>query len=182
MSHDTLLTLLLLAAAALLRILNRLGRRRPSEAAIRAVKATLSCYPALNSYQAAARLTASRDGLAVALLLLNAAAKANPALYAHKVALLRAVVDASRRGEWWAERHDHPLATAYTDTYAVFVETSIGPILDLERVQISAHVSAADAATHFGDAPPANGRRWAGIPLQPRAAELAMAFLNQAKG
>ncbi|NTU78981.1 MAG: hypothetical protein HGA45_06195, partial [Chloroflexales bacterium] len=135
-------------------------------------------YPQLDTPAARRQLQASRDGLAVALLLLNREAKVRPQLYRHKVPLLRAVIERSDPGEWWAQEHTHRLATTYTDTFVIFVETSIGPILDLERVQISAHVSRADLARFFPGAPEANGRRWSGIPLQERAAELATAFLT----
>lgn len=175
MSTDTLTALLLLALAALLWLISRW----PHWQLERGVKAALRCYPALNNRRALRQLTASRDGLAVALLLLNAAAKQHPRLYRHKVPLLRAVVAASERGEWWMEQHDHDQTTSYTNTYAVFVETTIGPILDIPRVQLSAHIRAEDAARHFADAPEANGRRWAGLPLQPRAEEIARAFVSR---
>lgn len=92
----------------------------------------------------------------------------------------------------WRLEHPTPAEAALRRTLAVGrqsrsalaqwrrpVRRDIGPILDLERAQISAHVSAADAAAHFADAPDANGRRWAGIPLQPRAVEIARAFLDR---
>ncbi len=175
-------TPLLIIVALLLVLAARPTRPRLSAVARRGIQATLSCYhPALTS-QDGHTLAANRDGLAVALLLLNAAAKANPALYAYKVALLRALVDASGRDDWWAERHDHPETTSDTGTVAIFVETTIGPILDLERVQISAHVSNEDAAAHVPDAPAPSGRRWARVALQPRAAQIAAAFINNQKG
>jgi len=186
MNTDALTVLPLLAVGVLLIILARLRSPRITPAVRRAVRATIAASAAstgLNPFAGVHHqriypaLTRSRDGLAVALLLLNAAAKTNPALYEHKVVLLRAVVDASQRGAWWMSPHDHPLATTYTDTSVVYVETTIGPILDLERVQISAHVSAPDAIQHFADAPTADGRGWAGIALQPRAAEIAREFL-----
>lgn len=142
-----------------------------------AIAAALRYYPQLDTPAARRQLWASRDGLAVALLLLNREAKVRPQLYRHKVPLLRAVIQRSDRSEWWAQEHTHREASTYTDTFVIFVETSIGPILDLERVQISAHISRADLTRCFWGAPEANSRRWSGIPLQERAAELAAAYL-----
>jgi hypothetical protein len=175
MSTTDTTTLLLLAVAVLLLVIDRWPRWQ----AKRAVRAMLRCYPTLNNRRAYRRLTASRDGLAVSLLLLNAAAKQHTLLYRRKVPLLRAVVAASDRGEWWMERHDHEQATTYRNTYIVFVETTIGQILDIPRVQLSAHVSAEDAARHFAGAPEPGGRRWSGIPLQARAEEIARAFVSR---
>ena len=61
----------------------------------------------------------------------------------------------------------------------VFIETTIGQILDISCVQISAHISTEDATRYFSEAPEANGRKWAGIPLQPRAEEIALAFVSR---
>lgn len=167
--------MLLLALAVLLLMIDRWQRWQTE----RGIRATLRCYPALNNRRTFRRLTTDRDGLAVALLLLNTAAKQYTGLYRHKVPLLRAVVAASQATEWWMEKHDHDQATTYTNTYVIFVETTIGQILDIARVQISAHISAEDATRYFSDAPEANGRKWAGIPLQPRAEEIALAFVSR---
>ncbi|MBX0330088.1 hypothetical protein K2Z83_20685 [Oscillochloris sp. ZM17-4] len=170
------LIVIIIAAGGVLTIY---ARRRPRVTAeVRAaLVATLLAYPDIEAYRAYRVLSSSRDGLAVALLLLNAAAKSNAELYAHKVALLRAVVQASRRRDWWMQAHTHPDATGDTNTVAIFVETSIGPILDIPRVQLSAHISAENAAAYFAAAPSPRGRGWAGIALQPRAEEIARAFL-----
>jgi hypothetical protein len=175
-TEDTF-TLILIAIALLLALLARLSRPRLRRDVQQGIRAALRCYPALPQRRAYRRLTASRDGLAVAMLLLNAAAKTRKELYQHKVPLLRAIVAASQRHEWWLERHDHPLATDYTGTVAVFVETSIGQILpDIPRVQLSVHSSAEDAV-QFPDAPAPAGRTWAGIALQARAEAIAQAFI-----
>lgn len=190
MSTDTLTATPLLAVGALLLLFFlRLTHRRPhiTSAVRQGVRATIAAYTDAHHYAFVGidhrriypALTRSRDGLAVALLLLNAAAKSNPPLYGHKVALLRAVVDASRRADWWTQVHTHPLATTYTDTFVVYVETTIGPILDISRVQLSVHISAEDVARSFPDAPDAQGRGWAGIALQARAEEIAQAFLQR---
>jgi hypothetical protein len=142
-----------------------------------AIASTHRHNPQLDSPVARRRLRSSRDGLAIALLLLNRAAKVMPQLYKHKVPLLRALVARSGRNDWWGQEHTHREASTYTDTFAIFVETTIGPILDLPRVQISAHVSRADFNRFFSHASEANGRRWSGIPLQERATELAAAYL-----
>jgi hypothetical protein len=177
MNPDDVLTLILIAIALLLALLARMGRPRLSRNVQHGIRAALRCFPTLPQRRAYRRLIASRDGLAVAMLLLNAAAKTRKELYQHKVPLLRAIVDTSRRDEWWIERHDHPLATDYTGTIAVFVETSIGQILpDIPRVQLSVHISAEDAA-QFPDAPAPAGRTWAGIALQARAEAIAHAFM-----
>lgn len=178
MNPDDVLTLILIAIALILALLARMGRPRLSRNVQHSIRAALRCSPTLPQRRAYRRLTASRDGLAVALLLLNAAAKTHQELYPFKVPLLGAVLAASRRDEWWMERHDHPMATNYTGTYVVFVETTIGQILpDIPRVQLSVHISAEDAAC-FPDAPEPAGRTWAGISLQARAEAIARAFLN----
>lgn len=179
MSTDHLTTPLLAIAVPLL-LLGRWGHSHVTGPVRKGVWGALRCYPALNNRRAYRRLTASRDGLAVVLLLLNAAAKSHPELYEHKVLLLRAIVAASRDDEWWVEQHDHPQATDYQGTCVVFVETTIGPILsDVPRVQLAAHISADDAASHFPNTPAANGRSWSGISLQPHAEEIAKAFIRR---
>ena len=179
----TLLRTLVLCIALVWRGRTHLPSAKLHEVARRGIQATLRCsYQELDTPLAYRTLPRSRDGLAVAVLLRNAASKTNPARYADTVPLLRALVDASGRGDWWAERHDHPEATSDTGTVAIFVETTIGPILDLARVQICAHVSAKDAAAHVPDAPAANGRTWARVALQPRAAAIAAACSNNQKG
>ncbi|NJO81554.1 MAG: hypothetical protein HC828_01500 [Blastochloris sp.] len=161
---------------ALLLVLPLIGRVFVLSMAYRAV---LRHYPALAVHPNRARLHRSRDGLALLTLLCNAAAKQHPELYRYKVPLLRAVVARSRRREWWAQAHTHDQATTYLNTVAVFVETTIGPILDLPGVQLSAHISAEDARRYFRRAPCPNGRPWAGIPLQARAEEIARAYLDR---
>lgn len=146
-------------------------------AARRAIAATLPFYPQLDSPETRRRLRSIRDGLAVALLLLNREAKVTPQLYKHKVPLLRALVARSGSGDWWGQEHTHREASTYTDTFVIFVETTIGPILDIPGVQISAHISRADFNRFFPHAPASNDRRWSGILLQERAAELAAAYL-----
>jgi hypothetical protein len=179
MNPDDVLTLILIAIALILALLARMGRPRLSRNVQHGIRTALRCSPTLPQRRAYRRLTASRDGLAVAMLLLNAAAKTRKELYEHKVPLLRAMVAASRREEWWMEQHDHPMATDYTGTYVVFVETTIGQILpDIPRVQIAVHISAEDAA-RFPNAPEPAGRTWAGISLQARAEEIARAFLHR---
>jgi hypothetical protein len=80
-------------------------------------------------------------------LLLNAAAKTRKELYQHKVPLLRAMVAASRREAWWMEQHDHPMATNYTGTYVVFVETIIGQIRpDIIKLNVRNHQAAVRSA------------------------------------
>lgn len=171
----TALTLLLLLLCLRLR-----GRNARPVAILTAVDATLGHYPKLNNARARSALLGSRDGLAIATLLLNAAAKQHPELYKHKVVLLRAVIEASKAHEWWAVEHTHPEATVYRDTVMIYVETTAGPLLDIDHIQLTAHVSKADADAYFADAPEANGRSWAGIPLQPRAAEIAVAYIEKA--
>ncbi len=100
------------------------GRPRITAKVRSAMVAALLAYPQLDTYRAYPVLRRSRDGLAVALLLLNAAAKTNAALYAHTVPLLRAIVCASSRREWWVEHHEHPMVTTSTSTVAAFVEKS----------------------------------------------------------
>lgn len=154
---------------------------RPALIRWQAARAVLRCYPALDTPQARKALLGSRDGLALLTLLCNAAAKQHPHLYRHKVPLLHAVVAASSREEWWAVAHTHQEATSYKDTVLILVDTGIGPILDLSGIQLTAHVSKPDAARYFPNAPEANGRRWAGVPLQARAAEIAAAFIERQK-
>lgn len=168
------------ALTLLFLFLQRRDRNAPSMATVTAVDATLEHYPTLNNSRARSALLGSRDGLAIATLLLNAAAKQHPELYKHKVVLLRAIIEASKAHEWWAVEHTHPEATVYRDTVMIYVETTAGPLLDIDRIQLTAHVSKADADAYFADAPEANGRSWAGIPLQPRAAEIAAAYIEKA--
>lgn len=145
----------------------------------RAAHATLRYFPAAYTRGSVRRLLTSRDGLAVLLLLCNTAAKQHPRLYRYKVLILHATVAATALSDWWIDEHTHKDASTYTDTMIIFIETTVGPILDIPRVQLSAHVSKADAARFFPNAPQANGRRWAGIALQPRAAEIAAAFIQR---
>jgi hypothetical protein len=176
---DALTAIALLAVGGLLIVLTRRGRPRLTRQVRAGVRATLAAYPALDRRRAYTALTRSRDGLAIALLLLNTAAKHNSKLYEHKAALLRAVVDASRRSDWWMEKHTHPQATTLVDSYVVYVETTVAPILDLARIQISVHISEEEARKRFADAPAADGRSWAGVALQARAEEIAAAFIKK---
>lgn len=173
MPVEHILLIALIALAACFLSLPMIGRRMLLHMAYVGV---LRAYPALEQHPNRQRLLRSRDGIALLALLCNAAAKQNPALYRHKLTLVRATVARSKRSEWWIDPHrfdqGHPVA------YGIFIETSIGPILDLERVQMVFHITEADAR-FFCNAPTATGRTWAGIPLQSRAEELALAFLAQ---
>lgn len=139
----------------------------------------LRAYPALEQHPRRHRLLRSRDGIALLALLCNAAAKRNSALYRHKLTLIRATVARSGRSEWWID--PHRFDEGYPVAYGIFIETTIGPICDLDRVQVVFHITEADAR-FFRNAPTTNGRTWAGIPLQGRAEEIARAFLEQQKG
>ena len=152
---------------------------RLSQDVRRGIQATLECYPTIDTSQVFTILTSSRDGLGIALLLLNNAAKSHQGLYSYKVALLRALVGASRTSDWWVVKHSHAEATNYRDTMLIYVNTTVGPLLNIPTIQITAHVSIADYQAHFADAPEANGRTWAGIPLQPHAEQIARAYVQR---
>jgi hypothetical protein len=158
----------------LVALLPRIGRRLVLHLAYHAV---LRAYPALERHPRRRRLLCSRDGVALLALLCNAAAKRTPTLYRHKAFLIHAAVIRSRRSDWWIDTHvtrpgDVPRSV-------LLLDTTIGPILDLEHVQLSFHLQQRDLVRFFRHAPTAQGRRWMGIPLQPRAEALTLAWLNR---
>ncbi len=167
-------TLLSILGCALVALLPRIGRRLALQLAYHAV---LRAYPALERHPRRRRLLCSRDGVALLALLCNAAAKHRPTLYRHKAFLIHAAVVRSRRRDWWIDTH--ATAPGAAPRPILLLNTTIGPILDLERVQLSFHLHQRDVARFFRHAPAAQGRRWMGVPLQPHIEALALAWLNR---
>jgi hypothetical protein len=158
----------------LVALLPRIGRRLALHLAYHAV---LRAYPALERHPRRRRLLCSRDGVALLALLCNAAAKRTPTLYRHKAFLIHAAVMRSRRSDWWIDTYTAGLDK--TPRSVLLLDTTIGPILDLEHVQLSFHVQQRDLVRFFRRAPTAQGRHWKGVPLQPHAEALALAWLNR---